>query len=367
MDGNTLKIGMLCLFSLLCWLSANTRFTVPTVSTSWLAIVFTYFAIVIHYLYISDSITSRTNTILVWGAALLVLSLSASSALGLSRLLKHATALFGIGALIFVLVNLLPALTGNENASIDGNYVGTTANANMLGGYLALYCFPLLFHGATKFRNSQLRLASWLLLGACCYLIVLTRSRAALLVICIASIFLVLTTEHLRRSAKLFLLAVIFTGTTFATLQVSKKYGEAELLSTRTILLFQRVTAISERPWMGWGFNAEVYNYYDESNVFPAMEKGNTVLQSLEEFGIPFGTFIVVGLYCLIWRAAMKLRRQPHGFAFSGTLVGCSVHLMFETWLFNFSSLLSIYFWLILLLALLDTNASRFVKSKNNN
>jgi len=213
----------------------------------------------------------------------------------------------------------------------------------------------LLLHGARRFQNRQLRMLSWLLLAACCYLIVLTRSRAALLVVCAASIYLVLTTSHLRRNGKLLLLALIFAGTAGAALQASDKYGDADLLSTRSILVFQRITAISERPWLGWGFNADVYSYYDESNVFPAMEKGNTVLQCFEEFGVPLGSFIVVGLYYLIWRAAMVLRRQPDGLAFSALLIGSGVHLMFETWLFNFPALLSIFFWLALLIAILSS------------
>lgn len=355
MDGNTLKIGMLCVLSIFCWLSANLSFRGLRLNASWLAVACCYLVLVIHYFYVGDSITDDTNVILVCGAALLAVSLSAGNAFELSRLLKPATLIFGIGALLFLLLNLPSALTGSEDALIDGNFVGTTANANMLGGYLSLLCFPLLLHGASQFRSRQLRLASYLLLAACCYLILLTRSRAALLVICVASIFLVLTTQQLRRTSKLLILALIFAGTAAAAWQASDKYGEAELLSTRNILLFQRVTAISERPWLGWGFNADVYNYYDESNVFPAMEKGNTVLQCFEEFGIPFGSFIIIGLYYLIWRAAMVLRRQPQGLAFSATLIGCAMHLMFETWLFNFPALLAIYFWLLLLLALLHS------------
>jgi hypothetical protein len=353
MDGNALKIGLLGLLGLFCWLVANLRLTSLKVNASWLAVAYTYIAIVIHYFYVGYSITDDTNVILGWGAALLALSLCASNAFSLHSLLKFATLLFGIGALGFLLLNLPPALTGSEDALIDGNYVGTTANANMLGGYLSLLCFPLLLHGARKFQRRQLRLVCWMLLLGCSYLILLTRSRASLLVVCVASIFLVLTSEHLERRRKFLILAIIFAGTAAATWYASAKYGEAELLSTRSILLLLRVTAILERPWLGWGFNADVYNYYDDSNVFPAMEKGNTVLQCLEEFGIPFGTFIVLGLCFLIWRAATMLRRQPHGMPFSAALVGCATHLTLETWLFNFQALLAIYFWLVLLIALL--------------
>jgi hypothetical protein len=353
MEGNTIKIGLLCLLGIFCWLIVSLRLTSLKLSVGWLAVACTYVAIVIHYFYVGDSITDDTNVILVWGAALLALSLGAGNAFGLPRLLKPATLLFGIGALCFMLFNLPPALTGSEDALIDGNYVGTTANANMLGGYLSLLCFPLLLHGVRRFQSRQLRLVCWLLLVACCYLILLTRSRAALLALCVASVFLVLTSGHLQRRGKLLVLAVIFAGSAAAVWQASEKYGGAGLLSTRNILLFQRITAISERPWVGWGLNATVYHYYDESNVFPPMEKGNTVLQCLEEFGIPLGGFIILGLYFLIWRAAIVLRRQPHGLAFSAALVGCAMHLMLETWLFNFKALLAIYFWLLLLLALL--------------
>ena len=350
-DGNTLKIGLLCLFSVLCCLSANVHFSTIKVSNTWLATFFTYVGIVIHYFYIGDSITLGTNEILVCGITLLVLSVCIGNAFDVAMLLRPATSVLFVAALLFMLVNLPQALTGNEDAFIDGNYVGTTANANMLGGYLALCCFPLFLHYARQAESLRLRQISWILLVACCYLIFMTRSRAALLVISASSVFLIMTTERLRRGGKFLLLTIILAGTLSAALLVSDKYGEAELLSTRSILLLQRITAISERPWLGWGFNSDVYNYYDESNFFPAMEKGNTVLQAFEEFGIPFGTFAILGLFYIIWRAALVLRQKPHGLAFSATLIGCAVHLMFETWLFNFPALLSIYFWIILLLA----------------
>jgi O-antigen ligase len=353
MDANSLKIGLLGLLGLICWFIANLRLTSFKVNASWLAVACTYLAIVIHYFYVGYSITNDTNVILVWGAALLALSLFASNAFSLHFLLKFATMLLGVGTLGFLLLNLRPALTGSEDALIDGNYVGMTANANMLGGYLSLVCIPLLLHGARNFQSRQLRLVCWMLLFACSYLILLTRSRAALLVVCVALIFLVLTSNHLERRRKFLILAAIFASTAAAAWHASAKYGDAELLSTRSILLFLRVTAIMERPWLGWGFNADVYNYYDDSNVFPSMEKGNTVLQCLEEFGIPLGTFIVLGLCVLIWRAALVLRRQPHGLPFSAALVGCATHLMLETWLFNFQALLAIYFWMVLLIALL--------------
>lgn len=365
MDGNMLKIGLLFLLGVFCWLIANMRIRDIKLNSSWLAVVFTYVVIVIHYLYVGDSITDETNVILVCGAALLALSLGASHAFGLHYVLKHAMRLFPIGAAIFLLLNLPPALTGSEEALIDGNFVGTTSNANMLGGYLSLLCFPLLLHGARKFQHRRLRLVCWLLLLTCIYLILLTRSRAAMLVVCVASIFLVLTSVNLQRLRKVIIIAVIFAGTVGAAWYASGKYGDAELLSTRNILLLQRITAISERPWLGWGFNADVYNYYDESNVFPAMEKGNTVLQCLEEFGMPFGSFIIVGIYFLIWRAATVLRRLSHGLAFSAGLVGCAMHLMLETWLFNFTALLAIYFWMVLLLALLHSTKPAIVSATN--
>jgi len=261
MDGNTLKIGILFLLGVFCWLIANLRIRSIKLNASWLAVALTYVAIVIHYLYVGDSITDDTNVILVWGAALLVLSLGASHAFSLPHVLKHAMLLFPIGATVFLLLNVPPALTGSEEALIDGNFVGTTSNANMLGGYLSLLCFPLLLHGARNFRHRQLRLVSWLLLLTCFYLILLTRSRAAMLVVCVASIFLVLTSGRLQRRRKGILIGVIFAGTIAAALHASGKYGEAELLSTRNILLLPRLTAIPERPWLGWGFTAAVYDY----------------------------------------------------------------------------------------------------------
>ena len=351
MDGNTVKIGLLWLVSSFYFIKAISRFLDIKFSNAWISVFVTYVAIVFHYLYIGTSITSSTNEILICGAALLALVACAGSALDLASFLKPAVTLFGAVATVFLLINLLLALTGNQDAFIDGNFVGITANSNMLAGYLALCCFPLFLQSAITLDSRRLRRIASVLLVVCCYLILLSRSRAALLSICASSTFVLMTTKRLRRGGKLLILFTIATATLVAFMQASEKYGEVELLSTRSILLFQRLTAISEHPWLGWGFNSSVYNYYDESNIFPAMEKGNTILQVFEEFGIPFGSVVIIGLFYLIWQAAKTLRQWRYGLAFSATLIGSAVHLMFETWLFNFPALLSIYFWIILLVA----------------
>ena len=350
-DGSTVKIGLLWLLSSFYFLKAISRFFDIKFSKAWISVFLTYVAIEFHYLYIGTSITSSTNEILICGAALLAFVACADNALDLASLIKHAVRLFSVIATVFLLINLQLALTGSEAAFIDGNYVGITANSNMLGGYLALCCFPLFLQCAVTLDSQRLRFFSWVLLVVCCYLILLSRSRAALLAICASSIFVLMTTQRLRRGGKVLFLFAVVAATLTAFMQASEKYGEVELLSTRSILLFQRVTAISERPWLGWGFNSSVYNYYDESNIFPAMEKGNTILQVFEEFGIPFGSVVIIGLFYLIWQAAKTLRQWRYGLAFSATLIGSAVHLMFETWLFNFPALLSIYFWIILLVA----------------
>ncbi len=350
-DGNTLKIGLLSLLTAVCFLRANSKLTPFQISRGWLAVFLTFAVLLIHYVYIGDSVTSATNEILLCGAILLALSACAANAFSPQALMRGAIAMYSVPMLLFVLVNLIPALTGQEDAFIDGNYAGTTANANMLGAYLALCGFPLFLHGAVVHHNRTLRGLFWGALGACCVLIWLTRSRAALLVVGVCAVFLVLTSPRLRRSRKLMFIAVIVGTAAVATIQAGDKYGEAELLSTRGILILQRVAAITERPGLGWGFNSDVYNYYDDSNIFPAMEKGNTVLQAFEEFGVPLGLFVVLGLYALVLKVSLKLRKEPGGLAFSAALVGCATHLMFETWLFNFPALLSIYFWTMLLVA----------------
>ena len=39
------------------------------------------------------------------------------------------------------------------------------------------------------------------------------------------------------------------------------------------------------------------------------------------------------------------------GRALAAVLIGSSIHLMFETWLFNFFAILSVLFWLTVILA----------------
>ena len=161
--------------------------------------------------------------------------------------------------------------------------------------------------------------------------------------------FLIAMEERLGRRLKVGMLAGVLAATAAMILTLSDKYQDISLTGTRDILFEQRITAIAERPLRGWGFNADVASFHYEISAFPAMEKGNTVLQALEEFGLPLGAVVVLAILALVWRVARDLRRKFGDRGFSMMAIAAIAHLMFETWLFNFQSILSIWIWLVLL------------------
>lgn len=305
--------------------------------------------IVIHYIFIGKSKSPNNNEILLAGVAILNTSFWWGNCLRNPRTVKRFAGWLAVAAGAFVFWNLQPGNSLNSGNYIDGNYVGVTTNANILGGYLAVFCVPLLLQSALQSRLRYVALFNWGLVFSTWALIMLTRSRASLFALGVGVAFVILTERRVGRTVKLLLVGTIFAATAAMTVQASSKYLDIGFFGTRDVLIEQRVAAIKERPWFGWGFNIDVYAHYYQTNAFPSMEKGNTVLQAMEELGVPFGGVLMVGFFALAWYVAYNMRSRFGEIAFSGTIMASSAHLMLETWLFNFQSILSIYLWLILL------------------
>lgn len=351
-DTNITKIVILFVLGMIFFARTMFKSEPVIISRSFVLAVVAFSLIVLHYFIFGISNSSENNEQLFAGLAIIILAFWISNDLRQWSALESAVAIFRFFAVIFVLVNLPWAASGGGDSYIEGNYIGVTSNANILGGYLALCCFPLLLHGLMDSDGRKSKIFYAVIILACCYLIILTRSRGALLSVGAASAFAVVTANKLNYSLKILFVSVVIAATAAVLIQASSKYLDVGISGTRDPLLNQRLTAISERPWTGWGFNSDVYSFYYEENAFPAMEKGNTVLQIIEEFGLPFGLFVAAGVLYIFWRAATRLRSLPIGLAIAATLIGSLAHLMVETWLFNFQSLLSIYIWIILLIYL---------------
>lgn len=348
-DAAVVKTAALCLLGVACLLRSVLLERRWQLHWSWYGVVVLYAAVVFHYLWVGYSVSSDTNVILAFGAALIAFAGPFRDAAEHWDSAARAPAPLGVAAGAFVASNLAVLVLRGEDAFLDGSLAGVTANPNMLGAYLVILCFPLLVDLATAPLGRSLKALAWSTLAVCVWLVFLTRSRAALLALLAASLVWLVRWARGSLQRKLGLVAAGGGASALVLAIAGAKYEDVDLFGTRTILLLQRLMAISERPWLGWGFNSSVYTAFDESNVFPSMEKGNTILQALEEFGIPLGSVVVAGVAWLAWRAVSTLGRTRRGTPFAGALVAGAVHLMFETWLFNFPSVLSTYFWTILL------------------
>ena len=349
-DPSITKIVVIFLIGIIFFAVTIFRPYSVSVTNRFSLIFFSFLLIVIHFLVFGTSDSIETNEQLISGLAIMTLTFWASNALRDWDLFIKPMNFIMILAILFVYINMPIAILDNNSSYIEGNYTGITSNANILGGYLAIFCMPALLFGLMRSKSLNSRAFYIFTMLICGYIILITRSRGAILSISVAAIFVVITTDNIKYRTKVFFTSTIFLGAIAGFIQASGKYADLDLSATRDPLLNQRITAIAERPWTGWGFNSDVYNFYYQENAFPAMEKGNTILQIFEEFGLPFGTAISIGIIYLFINTALGVRKTPVGFAFASTLIGSLAHLMFETWLFNFQSFLSIYVWIILLL-----------------
>jgi len=308
-----------------------------------------YMVICVHYAFFGYSISVSTNNILAFGAALFLLCIIIANGIGSDMAFRALSALLMVFATLFVSANVIALVVKGNALFEDGNFLGLTSNPNMLGGYLAILCVPALLQ-RTDARVVLIRLIVLATLSMTMLLIVLTRSRATFLTLFAILLHFMLTrddTSKLQKAKALLITTLLAAG---ALIWIGSKYEETGLFSTRTAYLLQRTEAIAERPWTGWGFNSDVFSDRDVEQ-FPPMEKGNTVLAILEELGIPLGSLLMIAMSSQLWWTVGVLNRSRQRRTFAGIVIGSCVHLSFETWLFNFYSVLSILFWTSIVLA----------------
>lgn len=350
MDSATIKTWALIAVDLLLLFPLMYKRRGLRVSRANWCLLSIYLLIVVHYALVGYSITASTNSILTFGAALFLLCVIISNSIGTDRALHALSLLLMALSFVFIVGNFAALIAQGRAAFQEGNFTGLTDNANMLGGYLSILCIPPLLQG-TDARRPLARMSVFMLLSLALFLIMLTRSRAAFFTLFAIILYFIVSRDNMRKAQKTVALIVTCLLVVAALIWIGSKYQDTEMFSTRTVLLLQRVEAIGERPWVGWGFNSDVFSDQNPQVLFPAMEKGNTVLAILEEQGIPLGTLLILAIGIQLWRTVRVLSKKAERRMFAGIVVGSSVHLSFETWMFNFFSVLSILFWMCVLLA----------------
>lgn len=318
-------------------------------NTTWIVALLSYVFILLHYVFVGYSVKAENNLILLFGLFILVLNLILFNWHHTQNIVKATGTVLKYFSIIFVLFNLMLIFVFPDRTIQGDNYFGPTENPNMIGAYLSLICYAPILGTLLVSKGSYSRIFSIILWLSCVYLILMTRSRASILVVMVITLYMIwknVSGTLFRKIA--YLIPVLILGG-LALVLASQKYGDIPILSTREALYVLRLNAISLRPWLGWGFNAEVFTYFDQNSIYPAMEKGNTTLQFMEEFGIPIGVGLIFILYYQIFSSAARYSSYDGGLVLGGILLGCGIHLQFETWLLNFPSIFANVFWLLLL------------------
>jgi O-antigen ligase len=303
----------------------------------------------LHYFLVQYSVNAQNTLSLLNGFVLLMTAIAAASAFSPPTCLSglRTLALFVAYPVTAYLLTLNVTGSGYDDV---GNFEGFTENSNTMGGYLALLMFPVAMQSLLNAKRVWSKAATAILLSVIIFLIFTTGSRASLLAILCGLAFVALSSPNIDRKYRYMIIAGVLLAPLFLT-SFFQKNEDLALFSTRAFLYQLRFEAISERPWLGWGLAADVNNSYDVTNIFPPQEKGNTVLQMMEEFGVVFGTIFTVSLTIAIISTGRRLARSRATMWVPVFLVGAWVHSMFETWMFNFQSTIAIFFWLTFILA----------------
>lgn len=305
--------------------------------------------VAVHYVAVGFSVSTANSFALLNGFALLAVAATGSAALSPEAFLTGLRR-FAIVLTFPVILYLIALYLGGAGIDEAGNFTGFTDNSNMMGGYLALLMFPAVAQNFLTAKSLRAKLVPLLAGGAVLFLIYATASRAALLSIICGLAFVALFSKALPRRIRLLIIVGVLVSPLFLTAFIQKN-EDLSLFSTRLFLYTLRFEAISASPWVGWGLAADVNNSYNATNIFPPQEKGNTILQLLEEFGVPLGGLFTLAISLVILSTGRRLSKVRSMVWVPLFLVAAWVHSMFETWMFNFQSLLAIFFWLTLVVA----------------
>lgn len=340
---SSLIIKYLGLSLLVLFFGLYVKGAIKLTKTSFL-IFFLYFLIVIHYLFIGLSIDSENSLNLLFGFILFFALILMSNVVDSTALFHWMNKILFVASLIYVLVNFVAYIFFKDSLTIEGNFSGIANNPNMLGSYVSIVAVPL-YLKALKFKLKVRSLLILLMSLISFFIVYKTQSRASLLILLCVSVFAFrrFVLKHWIFSTLLLFIVVVLLFPL-----IVNKYDGQEVFGTRKYLYSLRLDAISERPYLGWGINYKGSNTYNKYNVFPPLEKGNTILQILEDLGIILGGIFILLMVYVVWTSVLRLSKIPDLEPFALMLIGSSVHLMFETWLFSFSSILSIIFWSII-------------------
>lgn len=257
---------------------------------------------------------------------------------------------------IFLISSDLILLVFNSSIFyVDSNFRGILQNSNTLALYLSVFIAPVIFH--LYFLSFQLKKSFFIfiILSNIFYILLLTKSRTGIVIFIIIGIYFYLFNNPKLKSKLKGIIYVLFFIILSLIIFNNKiadiiyKNNKESITSTRNILWIARITAIKEKPFFGWGYQINEYSYIDKYHEFNKLEKGNTILALIEEFGFIFGSIIIFMLIYIFYKILKIINTMKNYYFINITIIATLLHSLLETWLFNFNGLLTMFFWLIIL------------------
>jgi hypothetical protein len=321
-------------------------------------LIYAFFLILLHSVFISSN---QSESLMASLHALLIMIFIAllGSLFSYKKIIFYLNILFiFITGVILFSSDMLLLFTG-KSYFYEGNFFGILGNANYLGAVIAIFLLPYFL--TQKPRKNKYKYIQYFTIANLVYILFLTRSRAALGVFIVLLGYLYLRNINYKNVKYYVLFTIILIPVlyviydTFLVNIIFKYKSQSSVIGTREILWLTRIEAISQKPVWGWGFAVNNFTYLDSMHHFNKLEKGNTILAILEELGIIMGGLFILLLNYLF---VFILRKETFLF-FKLVVLATMLHLIFETWLFNFNGLMAVIFWLIVYLSL--SSQKRFI------
>jgi hypothetical protein len=319
--------------------------------------VLSFILILVHSIFFSSEIEkSIERSLFSISFILMLLSIRMAFEDRLLAFIKNVLIIYGV--LIVIISDLLLLIFGKSSSFyVEGNFVGLSSNANTFGLLISVFLLPTVISALISRKRIDYKfiLLSVYLLNLM-YIMLETRSRAALGVL-VVLLFTSILLKYKKTISRLIIgfvfILILIPVSILMQDSVLNKYEnssnlENSVFSTRMILWIHRIDGIKEKPLLGWGFQVNsAKDKFQGPHIFNELEKGNTPLALLEEFGIPFGMLIIILFYSLCFKfISLKIEYSIIPLIF----IGASAHSMFETWLFNFNGYFAWLLWIIIFL-----------------
>lgn len=240
-------------------------------------------------------------------------------------------------AIIVALANLIGLVGGL--AAPSGRYAGVFENPNFLGVLNALLFSPALAF-ALRARSPRTRFTYGSVAGLLVVESFLAGSRAGILSMALAYLFLVRPTKRWRGNRRRIaialvpvLAAVFVSSSTVNPHRFSRENTRSELWGATRVLF-------PERPILGHGFGTTELTLVPFSNEGVAINFHNSYLNLVNDLGV-LGVLGFVIVLIRLWQA--RRRADP---AFVALTVSGLVSAAFESWLMAVGSGVAVIYWL---------------------